>query len=207
LTFLWNSRAKQEISNLNKRRLLTLKYFFCLLLTGCVLGLTSVGHVNHGQIVWVGKPWIAPAAIIRTVTVFILAIIILFLEFYFHASSYLVVLPLWAWTTLIFAVIWLIGMLTLLIFRASNNYILRQDGLEIRHGIIRLHSFVVTPMGFGDLLVYQSVGGRIFGYGDVTVNSQGERQTKLLLVRAPFDVADTIRDIMGKPIVRMSSNA
>jgi len=94
-------------------------------------------------------------------------------------------------------------MLGLLVFRASNHYILRQDGLEIRRGIIRLHSFVVTPAGFGDLLVYQSVGGRIFGYGDITVNSQGERQTKLLLVHAPFNVADTIRDIMGKPIVRV----
>jgi hypothetical protein len=169
-------------------------------------GLTSAGHVNRGQVVWVSKPWVVPAAIIRTVTFFIFAIIILFLEAYFNAFSYyLVVLPLWAWTTLIFAVIWLLSMLNLLVFRASNNYILRQDGLEIRRGIIRLHSFVVTPVGFGDLLVYQSVGGRIFDYGDITVNSQGERQTKLLLVRAPFDVADTIRDILGKPIVRVDS--
>jgi hypothetical protein len=97
-------------------------------------------------------------------------------------------------------------MLKLLIFRASNTYVLRQDGLEIRHGIIRLHSFVVTPTGFGDLMVYQSIGGRIFGYGDLTVNSQGERETKLLLVRSPFKVADTIRDIMGKPIVRVESH-
>jgi hypothetical protein len=170
-------------------------------------GLASVGHVNHGQIVWVGKPWVVPAAIVRTGTFFIFAIIILFLELYFDAFSYyLIVLPLWAWTTLIIAVIWLFSVLNLLVFRASNNYILRQDGLEIRRGIIRLHSFVVTPAGFGDLLVYQSVGGRIFGYGDITVNSQGERQTKLLLVRAPFAVADTIRDIMGKPIVRLDSH-
>lgn len=97
-------------------------------------------------------------------------------------------------------------MVELLIFRFSNSYVLRQDGLEIRRGIIRLHSFVVTPAGFGDLLVYQGVGGRIFGYGDLTVNSQGERQTKLVLVRAPFMVADTIRDIMGKPIVRVEGH-
>jgi uncharacterized membrane protein YdbT with pleckstrin-like domain len=168
--------------------------------------LTSGGHVNRGQVVWVGKPWVVPAAIIRTVTVFVFAIIILSLEVYFNAFSYHLILPLWAWTALVFAVIWLLSMLDLLVFWASNNYILRQDGLEIRRGIIRLHSFVVTPMGFGDLLVYQSVGGRIFGYGDITVNSQGERETKLLLVRAPFAVADTIRDIMGKPIVRLDSH-
>jgi hypothetical protein len=62
-----------------------------------------------------------------------------------------------------------------------------------------------TPSGFGDLLVYQSVGGRIFGYGEITVNSQGERQTKLVLVRAPFIAAKSIRDIMGKPIVRVEN--
>ncbi len=82
---------------------------------------------------------------------------------------------------------------------------LRQDALEIRRGIIRLHSFVVTPMGFGDLLVYQSIGGRIFSYGDITVNSQGERQTKLVLVRSPFAVSDTIRGIMAKPLVRVEN--
>jgi uncharacterized membrane protein YdbT with pleckstrin-like domain len=178
---------------------LPIAYWLCF-------GLASIGHVHHGQVVWIGKPWVVPAAIIRTVTTSIFAIIIFLLEFYFDAFSYyLIVLPLWAWTALVFAVIWLLSMLDLLVFWASNNYILRQDGLEIRRGIIRLHSFVVTPAGFGDLLVYQSVGGRIFGYGDITVNSQGQRQTKLLNVRAPFDVADTIRDIMGKPIVRLDS--
>ncbi len=97
-------------------------------------------------------------------------------------------------------------MLELLVFRASNKYILRQDGLEVKHGILRLHSFVVTPSGFGDLLVYESIGGRIFGYGDLTVNSQGERETRLRLVRHPYNVADTMRDIMGKPIVRVEGN-
>ncbi len=97
-------------------------------------------------------------------------------------------------------------MLELLVFRASNNYILRQDGLEVKRGILRLHSFVVTPSGFGDLLVYQSIGGRIFGYGDLTVNSQGERETRLRLVRHPYKVADTMRDIMGKPVVRVEGH-
>jgi hypothetical protein len=105
--------------------------------------------------------------------------------------------------TLIFTVIWLISILELLIFRLYHNYVLRQDGLEIRRGIIRLHSFVVTPSSFGDLLVYQSKGGRNFSYGEITVNSKGERETKLVLVRAPFKTADIIRDIMGKPIVRV----
>jgi uncharacterized membrane protein YdbT with pleckstrin-like domain len=147
-----------------------------------------------------------PAAVIRTVTVIVVSILLLWLELYTGiASSGIVGLPVWAWTFVAFALIWLISMLDLLFFRLSNSYILRQDGLEVRRGILRLHSFVVTPSGFGDLLVYQSIGGRIFGYGDITVNSQGERETKLLLVRQPFVIADTMRDIMGKPIVRVEN--
>ena len=118
----------------------------------------------------------------------------------------LVGLPVWGCTILLFGLIWLISMLELFVFHDSNNYILRQDGLEVKHGILRLHSFVVTPSGFGDLLLYQSIGGRIFGYGDLTVNSPGELETRLRLFCHPYNVADTIRDIMGKPIVRVESH-
>jgi len=136
--------------------------------------------------------------------VIVVATIFIWLQFYVGDAhlSFLSV-PLWAWTILAFGVIWILSLLHLIIFRASNSYILREDGLEIRQGIIRLHSFVVTPSGFGDLLVYQSIAGRIFGYGDLTVNSQGERQTTLNLVHSPFKTADTIRDIMGEPLVRV----
>ena len=168
---------------------------------------SSSKRVVRGDVVWAGKPWIVPAAIIRTVTVIIVTIIVLWLELYSGvASEGLIGLPVYVWTFLAFGVIWLIGLLELLVFRASNTYELRQDGLEVKRGIIRLHSFVVTPSGFGDLLVYQSIGGRIFGYGELTVNSQGERETKLRLVRSPFTVADTMRDIMGKPIVRVENH-
>lgn len=149
----------------------------------------------------------APAAVIRTVTIVVFAIFFLFIEMWVGAAILLLFdAPIYLWTLLAFGLIWVVSMVDLLIFWASNNYVLRQDGLEVRRGIIRLHSFVVTPSGFGDLLLYQSLGGRIFGYGDLTVNSQGERQTKLALVRAPFQTADTIRDIMGKPIVRVADH-
>lgn len=115
-------------------------------------------------------------------------------------------LEVFAWTLLAFVIVWMLSALHLLILWASNTYILRQDGVEVRRGIIRLHSFVVTPSGFGDLEVYQSISGRIFGYGRLTVNSQGEKETKLILVRKPFQTADRIRDIMGKPIVRVEDH-
>ena len=158
--------------------------------------------------VWYGKPWVVPAALVRTATVVVFAIIFLFLEM-FGGVAFLMLAgsPVFLWTLLAFTIIWILSMVDLLVYWASNTYILRQDGLEVRRGIIRLHSFVVTPSGFGDLLLYQSLGGRIFGYGNLTVNSQGERETKLALVRSPFKTADTIRDIMGKPIVRVEDHA
>ena len=167
----------------------------------------STKHVVHGVMVWFGKPWIVPALIVRSVVVFVVAVLFLWLEIaYGVASVRLGGSEAFAWTLFTFAVIWLLSMVHLLVLWATNSYVLRQDGLEVRRGLIRLHSFVVTPLGFGDLEVYQSLGGRIFGYGTLTVNSQGERETKLFLVRSPFTVADTIRDIMGKPIVRVEDH-
>ncbi len=169
--------------------------------------MSSNSKVSHSDVVWSGKPWIVPSAIIRTVTVIVVAIVFLWLEFFAGvAGDGLIGLPVWSWTFLLFAAIWFISIIELLVLRASNTYILRQDGLEVKRGIARLNSFVVTPSGFGDLLVYQSVGGRIFGYGEITVNSQGERETKLRLVHHPSTVADNIRDIMGKPIVRVEGH-
>lgn len=159
------------------------------------------------QVVWYGKSWVVPAAVARTISVIVVAVVFLWLELFSGvAADGLVGLPVWAWTFLAFGLIWLISMLELLVFRASNTYILRQDGLEVKRGIVGLHSFVVTPSGFGDLLVYQSIGGRIFCYGELTVNSQGERETQLRLVRSPNKVADTMRAIMGKPIVRVEGH-
>lgn len=161
----------------------------------------------HGAIVWSGKPWVIPAAVLRTVTVVVFAIIFLFLEMFAGVALALIFgAPLFLWTLLAFTLIWILSLVDLMIFWAAHTYVLRQDGLEVRRGIVRLHSFLVTPSGFGDLLVYQSLAGRIFGYGDLTVNSQGERQTKLELVRSPFSTADTIRDVMGKPIVRVEEH-
>jgi uncharacterized membrane protein YdbT with pleckstrin-like domain len=165
---------------------------------------STSGHVANGAVVWYGKPWVVPAAVVRTVSVVLFAIVFLFLEMFVGVALIVVGgLTVYLWTLFAFTLIWALSLFDLLLYWASHNYVLRQDGLEIRRGIIRLHSFVVTPSGFGDLMVYQSLGGRIFGYGELTVNSQGERQTKLSLVHSPFTTADIIRDIMGKPIVRL----
>ena len=165
-------------------------------------------HGIHGEVVWLGKPWIVPAVVFRSIAVFVVLAVLVWLEVFGGiALTHLPFLPIFAWTILVFIIVWLLSLLDLLVFRASHTYVLRQDGLEIRNGLLRLHSFVVSDAAFGDLLVYQSIGGRIFKYGEITVNSQGERETKLVLVHSPFEIADKIRDVMGKPIVRVEGKA
>jgi uncharacterized membrane protein YdbT with pleckstrin-like domain len=177
---------------------------YCYWLCFC---LSADRSVFHGDNVWLGKPYVLPAAVGRTLSVILFAILFVLLEFYAGvAFSLLLALPVSVWTLVLFVIVWAFSMLGLILLRASHTYILRQDALEIHTGIVRLHSFVVTPQGFGDLSVYQSIGGRIFGYGDLTINSQGERETKLRLVHSPFAVADKIRDVMGKPAVRVESH-
>jgi hypothetical protein len=43
---------------------------------------SSSKHVVHGVVVWTGKPWVIPAAVLRTVTVVVFAIVFLFLEMF-----------------------------------------------------------------------------------------------------------------------------
>ncbi len=163
--------------------------------------------VPHKDIVWSGKPYILPAAIGRTVIVVVFAFLFVLLEVYAGvAFSKLFGESVYVWTLIVLFIVWAFSLLGLVLLRASHTYILRQDALEVHSGILRLRSFVVTPQGFGDLAVFQSIGGRIFRYGDLTINSQGERETRLRLVHLPFEVADKIRDIMGKPIVRVEEH-
>lgn len=170
--------------------------------------MSATKSVTHGDYVWSGKPYILPAAVGRTIIVIVFAILFVFLEVYASvAFTTLFSIPVYVWTLIVLFIVWVFSMMGLLLLRASHTYILRQDALEVHRGILRLRSFVVTPQGFGDLSIFQSIGGRIFDYGDLTVNSQGERETKLRLVHSPFAVGDKIRDIMGKPIVRVEDHA
>ena len=166
--------------------------------------MTKIAKTISDEVVWSGRPWITPALAVRTVGVVVVLAIVLFLESFvgvFHNT--LVMVPVWLLTATVFGLLWLVGIFDLVVLRASNSYILRQDGLEVKRGILRLHTFIVTPQGFGDLMANQSIGGRILDYGDLMVDSQGEKKTRLQLIRRPTYVADLMREIMGKPIVRV----
>ncbi len=162
---------------------------------------------NLDQPIWVGKPWIIPSLVGRTIVVFVIAAIVVWLEFYFSVASDTFGLPLalWDWTVVIFFLIWVVSIVNLLAIRATHTYILLNDSLMIRAGIVTSNSFTVAASGFGDMEVRQSVGGRLLDYGDIIIRTQTETSPnrRMIKIKNPQNVAAQIREVMARPIVRI----
>lgn len=159
---------------------------------------------------WTGKPWILPNVLARSILAALAAVVISWLEFYFNtanntpiASAPILSIPIILWTVLAIFLVWVLSLTHLLVLRASNTYILRNDGLEVRTGILTSKSFVVAPAGFSDLEVIRSVSGRIVNSGNITIRTQGDSDIKMVKVRKPLKVADQIREVMARPTVRI----
>ncbi|MGA3192242.1 MAG: PH domain-containing protein [Candidatus Bathyarchaeia archaeon] len=154
---------------------------------------------------WTGKPWILPNVLARSILAALAAVVISWLEFYFNveSNSQILNLPIILWTVLAIFLVWVLSLIHLLILRASNTYILRNDGVEVRTGILTSKSFVVAPAGFSDLEVIRSVSGRIVNSGKIIIRTQGDSDIKMVKVRKPLKVADQIREVMARPTVRI----
>ncbi len=165
------------------------------------------GIRTQERILWKGKPWVLPGALGRTILAVVIAIVAIWLEFYFGlasaANTSFLDIPMYLWTILIVFFAWAVSLVPLTVIRASNNYVLRDDGLEIRTGILTSKSFVVAPAGFSDLEVTQSIPDRILGAGNIVVRTQGDTDIALRMVRNPLNVANQIREIMARPTVRI----
>jgi membrane protein YdbS with pleckstrin-like domain len=166
--------------------------------------LSKASSENSPSTVWRGKPWILPGVIARTVFVPIVAVLVVWLELALNVAS-VTFLGLQAvlWTGLVFFLVWLLSLLHLVLLRASNDYILRNDSLEVRTGILATKSFMIVPSGFSDLEVDRTVSGRIVNLGDIIIRSQSETDVVMLRVRAPLKVAEQVRKIMARPVVRI----
>jgi uncharacterized membrane protein YdbT with pleckstrin-like domain len=151
-----------------------------------------------------GKPWILPGVLARSIVITIIAVAVAWLEQYFGIAYESVLnVQIIYWTGLVIFIAWVTSLTHLLLLRASNTYILRNDSLDIRFGILTSKSFVLAPSGFSDLEVIRTVSARIVGIGDIIVRTQGERDVKMVMVRSPLKVADQIREVMARPIVRL----
>ena len=160
---------------------------------------------------WTGKPWILPNVVTRSISAAVAAVVISWFEFYFNTTDKTPIasitpilgVPLILWTVLAIFLVWVFSLTHLLVLRASNTYILRNDGLEVRTGIFASKSFVVAPAGFSDLEVNRSVSGRIVNSGNIIVRTQGDTDIKMIKIRTPLKVADQIREVMARPTVRI----
>jgi membrane protein YdbS with pleckstrin-like domain len=170
--------------------------------------MSNIPESPSSSIIWQGRPWIAPAIVSRTIVVFLVAAVIVGLEYASATSSDKIAgVSVVYWTIVAFFVIWLIGIAGLVVQRATNLYTLKNDSLEIRTGILTSRSFVVVASGFSDLEVIRGVVGRIIEYGNITIRMQSERSSVKVMVkvRDPLKVAEQIRYVMGRPIVRLET--
>ena len=161
---------------------------------------------GSGSVIWMGKPWIVPSVLFRTILVLVVAIIILWLEFAVDiAYQFTFGVSLAVLTGLAFFVIWVIGVVDLLLLRTSNTYVLRNDSLEVKQGIISTSAFVIAPAGFGSMEVIKSLSGRLINRGDIVIRTQdpNDRDKWLVMLKDPERAASQIREVMARPIVRL----
>jgi uncharacterized membrane protein YdbT with pleckstrin-like domain len=164
--------------------------------------------VTSDSVVWVGKPWILPGLIGRTIGVIVVAVVVFWFEIVFGVvSRQFLAMSLWLWTALIFLVVWFVSIAHLVVLKASTTYILRNDGLEVRSGVTTSRSFVVSPSGFADLEVNRSVSARVVNSGDITVRTQGQSEVVMQRIRDTWNVANKVREVMSRPVVRLEGQA
>jgi uncharacterized membrane protein YdbT with pleckstrin-like domain len=174
------------------------------------------------SVIWVGKPWILPSVLARSVVIVVVAVVVVWLEFLFGVANATLAdvvsspivpiisyLSLMVWTVLVVLLVWVFSMLHLVLLRVSLTYVLHDDSLEIRSGILTSRAFVVSPSGFSELEVFRSVVGRIVESGDIVIETQSEKDNVVRMVRVknPLKVADQIREVMARPVVRIEGPA
>jgi uncharacterized membrane protein YdbT with pleckstrin-like domain len=160
---------------------------------------------RNEDILWKGRPWITPQVAGVTIIMVALGIVVIWLEFFLD-DVIVPVLGIWLiyWTIIVFAVIWLVWVLRYVLERASEKYTLKKIGLEVERGILSKRNIVLSTGGFSDMQVTRSIIGRILKVGDIVIRSEGEHDIRLRKIRSPKDTMDKIRDVMSRPLVRVS---
>ena len=161
-----------------------------------------MSNIKAGQELWRARPWILPNALFRTLLIGVIVIGAFLAE---GAWGISVGFPVFVWTLIVFFFVWLLWLFDLFILWMTNVYILRNDSLEIRRGLITSQTLLIVPTGFSDLEVNRSIIGRILNTGDILIKTQSEKDfaKKMVKIRDPLKVAGLIRNVMAKPIFRV----
>ena len=163
---------------------------------------------NSRLVLWTGKPWIFPGLLARSILIIVAIVVVSWLELSLNVTNvHLLSQPLTLWTGLVIFLTWIVSLAHLLSLAVSNTYILRNDSLEVRVGVLSSKSFVIAPTGFSDLEVTRSISARFVNSGNIIIRTQGERDMRMERVRNVLKVADQIREVMSRPIVRISAGS
>jgi hypothetical protein len=155
---------------------------------------------NDDDAIWMIRPWIIPSLVEETVMAVIVFVASLLVELYFGTLY----TPIFG-TNLItlsglgLLLIWIINAFHLLLVRSTSRYTLRRSGLEVRTGILKRNTVLVSPTNFSDVVVMQSGLGKIMGSGEMFVRIRGDHkgEGKMSRVRNPFVLEKEIRRIMS----------
>jgi hypothetical protein len=157
--------------------------------------------VDNSDTVFIIRPWIVPSLAEETVMAVVVFAVSYLAELYFGSAytplfgSNLVTL-----TGLGLVLIWVINAIHLLLVRFTSRYTLRRKSLEIRTGITYRNTVVALPSNFSDVVIMQSIMGKILGSGElfVRIHEDVVWEGRMTRVRNPFVVEDEIRKIMSK---------
>jgi hypothetical protein len=151
---------------------------------------------------------VLPAVLSKSITIIAVTALTFWLEFLFDVAYFPApIMPVIAWTALVLFTAWNTSIVRSFLLRASNSYILMEDGLEVKVGIVTSKSFVISPAGFSDLEVVRSPSARIMDSGDIVIHTQGDSDIKMEKARSPLKVAPQIREVIARPFTRTGKSA
>jgi uncharacterized membrane protein YdbT with pleckstrin-like domain len=157
-------------------------------------------------VIWQGHPWITPGLAGLAIEALAIAIVLSWVEFATGIALRAIgAVPLLVVTYGLVLLLWFAGACRLALVRASSHYVLRGSSLEIQHGILSRRIFTVSAAGFSDLQVIKTVWGRIINSGTIVIETDSDRDMRMLMVHDPINVSMKIRQVMTIPVVRVSS--
>jgi uncharacterized membrane protein YdbT with pleckstrin-like domain len=138
-----------------------------------------------------------------------LAIVVVIVE---NLLSYLYIqqfgLPILAWTLIVFFVLYILSLFNLLILWGTHSYVLMDDSLEIKVGLIPINTSMIVSTGFSDLEFIRSITSRLLNTGDILIRTQSERNfTKsMVMVKDAPRIANMIREVIARQIFKMDNS-
>jgi hypothetical protein len=161
-------------------------------------------HSEESRVIWEGSPWILPGLVGLTIEAVALTIFLTWTELALLKVGSIEIVGA---TYALIGLLWLTGATRLALVKWSNHYALRGSSLEVRRGILGKNIFTLSAAGFSDLEVIKSLSGRVLNMGTIMMETNSERDLKLVRIQDPIRVSSMIRQVMTVPMVRVANES